>query len=310
MTRFSLLAVLFAGFCGHAVAGSVTHIASGDCQGLNSAVASATSDAQSTIILARGGTYNACSLFVLHGSVLVEGSGATIRTDLCVATLVTAGPSAQLTLRNTHVSTADCGSPLPGPETAVISNAGSMELDSVTITAPLVRNDSRSTLILRNVTMWGSIKNSGALSIFNSTMVPLSIETEAGSQLNLSNSILWLMGGSMGNVPRCPVSGSGIAHSLGGNLLGSGCNWAAASDRISPPFPELANSMKDNGGLVPTSALASSSFARGIGVARYCEATDARGATRVPGTCDAGAYEFDGGSQKVTAGGMNGSFHD
>jgi hypothetical protein len=48
----------------------------------------------------------------------------------------------------------------------------------------------------------------------------------------------------------------------------------------------------------------------GIGVAKYCEATDARGKTRPAGACDAGAYEADADAEPIVAGGINGTFYD
>ncbi len=52
------------------------------------------------------------------------------------------------------------------------------------------------------------------------------------------------------------------------------------------------------------------SHARTIGIAQYCEAVDARGETRNPGRCDAGAYEFGGGQALLSQGGMNGLFYN
>jgi hypothetical protein len=99
-------------------------------------------------------------------------------------------------------------------------------------------------------------------------------------------------------------------NSLGGNLVEYGCPWLTGHDRQVSASP-IPNGIRDNGGLVPTARIESwDDFAIGIGIAKYCEATDARGRPRPAGNCDPGAYELDAGAEPVEVGGINGTFYD
>jgi len=304
----ALILLLELGFMHAAGAAPAVYVANGDCTGLRNAIDSATPGRQTTIILMRSGTYADCGANVGHDSVLIEGAGATLTTQFCRSTLVQTSAGAQLTLRNMSIATpSGCGM---GPPSPVIANSGDMELDAVSITGPFVRNDSVATLTLRNVTTAAPVANGGTLNIYNSTLAPGpdSVRNDGGAHLVLANSIAFGFAGGMFGAP-CAISGEGATQSLGGNLYTGTCSWITDADRRGLSVPGLGL-LQDNGGLVPTQALSSQSPARRIGAARYCEPFDARGLARVPGTCDAGAYEFDGGSQKVVAGGVNGTFYD
>lgn len=86
----------------------------------------------------------------------------------------------------------------------------------------------------------------------------------------------------------------GSVSSQGGNVEnGTDCPFVQASD-CSDCFPAIIKDLADNGGAVPTHALESISEAINNGVNATCEPTDARGAARVGGVCDSGAFEFGG----------------
>ena len=100
----------------------------------------------------------------------------------------------------------------------------------------------------------------------------------------------------------------GPAQSLGGNVLSEPDCGLTANDKV--VGNAILGTLDNHGGLIPTQAIAFGSPARGAGVAQYCEAVDARGYTRAPNGCDAGAYEYGGGAGALTAKGMNGFYYD
>ncbi len=222
----------------------------------------------------------------------------------------------------------------------MVLNHGSLTLESVDVVAqsnPFVAalSDgflySDGDLVLRNVTVagvhqgipflsgappQGSLVNSaGSLEIYNSTFAnsgsvtgfasgypgsPVPIITGYG-HLKIANTLF------AGNTSQgCDLPGT----SLGGNVATeTSCGFSAsAGDRIVADAG--LGSLGDHGGLVQTQAISGGSPAKGAGIAQYCEAADARGYTRSPHGCDAGAYEYGGGSGALTASGMNGFYFD
>lgn len=303
MRRSLAVLALVLGFSNLAVASSPIFIADGDCNALNSALASAGPSGETTIMLARRGTYAQCGISVQHGRVRIEGAGATLGASRhCSSPIVDVAAGAALTLRNTTIAGPAC----------TTENAGDTEFEAVTVLstdALPIGNAAGATLTLRNVTTYSGANNAGTLNVYNSTLSPGGIVDEAGSQQTLSNSIVWSFLPPH-SAPRCSVYGPGAVTSLGGNLVEYGCPWLTAHDRqvSAPPIP---NGIRDNGGLVPTARIESwDDSAIGIGIAKYCEATDARGRPRPAGNCDPGAYELDAGAEPVDVGGINGTFYD
>ncbi len=298
----AVLAFVF-GLSNLAIASSPVYIADGDCNALNSALSSAGATGETTIMLAHGGTYAQCGISVQHGRVRIEGAGATFGASRrCSSPIVDVAVGAALTLRNTSITGPAC----------TIENAGDTEFEAVTVPstdALTIGNAAGATLTLRNFTTYNSAHNAGTLNVYNSTLSPGGIVDEAGSQQTLSNSIVWAY--VVPNAPpRCSVYGPGAVNSLGGNLVEYGCPWLTAHDRQVSASP-LPNGIRDNGGLVPTARIESwQDYAIGIGIAKYCEATDARGRVRPAGACDTGAYELDAGAEPVAVGGINGTFYD
>lgn len=307
MVRSAAVLALVFGFSNLAMASSPIFVADGDCNALNAALSSAGPTGETTIMLARRGTYAQCGISVQHGRVRIEGAGATFGASRrCSSPIVDVAPGAVLTLRNTAFAGEAC----------TAANAGDAEFEAVTVattayTGPItIDNAAGATLTLRNFTSMSGVHNAGKLNLYNSTLMPAGIDTEAGSQQILSNSIVWIY--PTGHFQFCSVHGPGEAHSLGGNLLQYECPWAQPGDHMtSVLYPLLIEWAADNGGLVPTARLLSSATdAIGIGIAKYCEATDARGRPRPAGACDAGAYELDAGAEPFEAGGINGTFYD
>jgi hypothetical protein len=303
MFRSAAVLVLVLGFSNLAVASSLVFIADGDCNALNAALASAGPTGETTIMLARRGTYAQCGISVQHGRVRVEGAGATFGASRrCSSPIVDVAPGAALTLRNATIAGPAC----------TTANAGDTEFEAVTVLgtdAIPIGNAAGATLTLRNVTTYSGAHNAGTLNVYNSTLAPAGIDNEAGSQQTLANSIV-----STHVIPsappRCSVYGPGAVSSLGGNVVAYGCPWLTSRDHqvASPP---TVDGIADNGGLVPTARIESwEDFAIGVGVAKYCEATDARGKLRPAGACDAGAYELGAGAEPVAGGGINGTFYD
>lgn len=180
---------------------------------------------------------------------------------------------------------------LQGPNGALISNSGNLEIynstfanNSARITDPVTQASSATFLINSN----GLLQRARVL-IGNSLF--------AGNGTYVCN-------------PSLPAWASPSDFvSLGGNVTTSAiCGIPASSDKMvtDANLAELGN----HGGLVPTQAISGGSPAKGAGNPQYCEALDARGYTRSPHGCDAGAYEYGGGSGALTASGMNGVYYD
>jgi hypothetical protein len=302
MLRVAAVLALVFGFSNLAVASPI-FIADGDCDALNSAISSAGPTGETTIMLAHRGTYARCGISVQHGRVRIEGAGATLGASRgCSSPIVDVAPGAALTLRNTTISGPAC----------TTANAGDTEFEAVTVLsgdAIVIGNAAGGTLTLRNVTTYSGAHNAGTLYVYNSTMSPGGILNEAGSQQTLANSIVWSLVPPHGPF-LCSVYGPGTVHSLGGNVVAYECPWITRYDH-QVSAPPIQNGIRDNGGLVPTARVESwEDFAVGAGIAKYCEATDARGRPRPDGACDSGAYEVDAGAEPVQRGGINGLFYD
>lgn len=312
MLRIVALIALVFGFASNAHAGAVIHVANGDCAALNAAVSLAPAGEQTTVVLARNGTYNttnapvvdSCTLWVHAGNVVVEGQGSLLSSEMCGAGGVIVDAGGQLTLRDTNVQSQDCG--LGNGISNDVVNDGDLQLENVSLRIMSGVNNQNASMTLRNVTMSAaiSLKNFGSLDIFNSTLFG-SIAANPGSHLVLANSALPAVPG------YCLFNAvAGTVQSLGGNVVGSGCSWAIATDVRSTDAIAGLGPWQNNGGLgVQTAQPSSSSIVRGVGLAKYCEATDARGTVRPVGNCDAGAAQFDA-TKFVGEGGMNGVWYD
>jgi len=312
MFRIIALVSLVFGFAANAQAGAVIHVADGDCSALNAAVSSAPAGEQTTVVLAHNGTYNTantqtvdyCGLWVHAGNVVVEGQGSLLSSEVCGTGGLIVDAGAQLTLRNANVLGQDCG--LGNGIGYEVINDGDLQLENVSLRIVSARNDQNASMTLRNVTVLTAmgIKNFGSLDVFNSTLLG-DIGANPGSHMVLANSALPAVPG------YCLFNAAaGTVQSLGGNVVGSGCSWAISTDVRSTDAIAGLGPLQDNGGLgVLTAAPSSSSIVRGVGLAKYCEATDARGIVRPAGTCDAGATQFDA-TKYVGEGGMNGTWYD
>jgi hypothetical protein len=307
MARIAMLLALSFGFALTAHAGSVIHVADGDCAALADAVSSAPDGQQTTLVLARKGRYHSvvgtdCGIHLQRGNVLIEASGATIDSAICASEIIGVEAGAALTLRDALVQEPDCG--LGNGIGASVVNDGTLQFDAVTLLVPsAVQNHPGASMTLRNVTLQSNmgLGNGGSLDIFNSTLQATDIAS--GGSLVLANSVLATPPGA------CAVRSSGTVQSLGGNIVGASCTWAIATDRRATDYAAGLGAVQDNGGLVATAAPASASIVRDAGVAKYCEPTDARGIVRPAGACDAGAVEFDA-RKSLGEGGMNGIFYD
>jgi hypothetical protein len=297
--RLLSIASLGFGLLAQAHADGIVHIADGDCAGLGAALG-AGSGGRTTVVLARGGHYT-CSIEVARGDFVMDGQGAALETDVCPSELLTVDAGAKLLMTNLSVRSPSC-SPIGHPPRQIY-NLGLLDIDSANIAVAQVVNGG--TMSFRNVTWSGGVDNQGAFQVEQSTSLNGGISNDGNAQLLLSNTLFTNDGG----YSECAVVGQGAVRSLGGNALSSACAFAVAADtRWSSP-PAL-DELKDNGGLVATRALPSNSSLRGKGVAKYCAATDARGKVRPAGACDVGAYEIEGGGERVEAGGMNGFYFD
>jgi len=192
-------------------------------------------------------------------------------------------------------------------DASVIANSGFLVLRNVTIS-----NIKASTLrsnILEN-------KLGGRLEVYNSTFSNSQFGNTNGvviSSVPFGNDPLVMQTTEIANslfagnsVPACDQAGSSFGGNVGTDAI---CGFSAATDDKIVADAGLG-SFGDHGGLIPTQAISAGSPARGAGVARYCEGLDARGYTRSPHGCDAGAYEYGGGSGALTASGLNGFYYD
>ncbi len=342
-SRIVLLCLLFGGW--QIASAGVVRIADGDCAALTRAVtiASAT-NSNTTVLLARGGTYSGCGINMYAGNIVIDGQGATMNSfDACVGDYYhSVNPGTALVLRNLSiVGSSEIGGQnlcqvgeLPGlPEIPVyvsILNAGSLSLESVTLrnfashpstayySGYLV---SSGDLTLRNVSVIGTesvnggtlITAGGDLEIYNSTFVGNSTAASLiyfGKQGSMTVSNSLFSHNALSICPLPPQQFTARFTSLGGNVTDdSSCGFSAdGGDKI---LQETGlGSFGNHGGLIPTQAIGGGSPAHGAGVAQYCEALDARGYTRSPHGCDAGAYEYGGGSGALTENGMNGFYYD
>ena len=312
MPRIAALFALIFAIASNARAGNVIHVADGDCAALNAAVSLAPAGEQTTVVLARNGTYNTtntqavdyCGLWVHAGNVVVEGQGSVLSSQVCGSGLTIVDAGAQLTLRDANALGQDCG--LGNTIITDVSNDGDLSFENVSLRIVSAKNYQNASMTLRNVTVSSpvGIVNSGSLNVFNSTLFT-NIGTNPGSHMVLANSALPAAHGF------CSFyAAPGTVQSLGGNVVGSGCAWAVVTDVRSTDATAGLGPLQDNGGLgVLTAVPTSSSIVRGVGLAKYCEATDARGVLREAGACDAGAAQFDA-TKSVGEGGMNGVWYD
>ena len=346
MLRFVLFLILAIAAYQPASA-AVVRVANGDCAGLSTAVTTAAQGAgTTTILLARNGNYSGCGINVSAGNVVIDGQGSQMQFfSACIigADQVPA-PGAALLLRNLSIGALAASQANP-PECRIetgalglpyfsygIVNTGSLTLESVTLQTLVTPSTdyyiafiaSFGSVVLHNVSVVNAqlplIQNSGQLEIYNSTFV-----NDGQSSFNRTLIEAAAFGGSQGvgqianslfagfASPVCATYGSvgsAALKSLGGNVASEGsCGFSSATNDVITQSPGLG-SFGNNGGLVPTPALAYGSAAHGVSVAQYCEALDARGYTRAANTCDAGAYEYGGGSGALTANGMNGVYYD
>ncbi|WP_018973441.1 choice-of-anchor Q domain-containing protein [Rudaea cellulosilytica] len=337
MLRFILLLTLAFGFYETAAA-EVVRIADGDCGGLGKAVTAASNSGTNvTILLARGGRYPVCEIDATSGSIDIDAQGSTFQF-LCAGI----GAHATVMLRNAIITTAGdnpvpahCGAVVDGfggsfIAMPAIQNAGSLTLERVAIRGVErpVNLDvgayggyagfimSYGALVIRNATIADNndaslITSAGKAEIYNSTFsnnvrgglnfVAYSSSIDPG--VLISNSVLARSdGAACGN-------GNVAVTSLGGNVAtDTSCGLSAdAGDKIVGGLVLPAAS--DHGGLVPTVQIGYGNPAYRTAIAKYCEATDARGVTRNAMSCDAGAYESGGGLGLVTANGMNGLYY-
>ena len=344
-----LLFLIFAASATQTVSAAIVRVADGDCSGLSSAVATAApSSGATTILLARNGTYSACSIAETSGNILIDGQGATFQFLTAHIPL-----GATLIIRNASITSLPSGATasffctsindlggIGGTAAGAICNeGGTLVLESVSVHdidgTPFYGNTfgfpsvvnlysfifSDGTLILRNVTMANNKAGyafvvSRVTELYNSTVTMsdsrpfLSAQPPGGngqtSTVKISNSLF-----ASKSAPACAIpAGAATITSAGGNVATEpSCGLATSTgDKIVGDAKVTA--FGDHGGLVPTQAINGGSPAKGAGVAQYCEALDARGYTRSPHGCDAGAYEYGGGSGALTASGMNGFYYD
>jgi len=284
------------------------------------------------------------------GNVLMDGQGAQMQFfSACIegAHNLPGAMKPSLTLRNMAIGPATgvlqlCGTgavgPMAGfPTFGAIANGGVLNLENVSLkglnlpasSAPFYTGFILNTgeLVLRNVTIvdideqtseFGEfigalLTNRGDMEIYNSTFArnkQADFES-AGLQLTpliigsatVANSVF------AKNVSSVCSSGTSF-KSLGGNVTDdTSCGFSNnTGDKI--VVNARLGTYDNHGGQIPTQALNYDSPARGAGVAQYCEALDARGYTRSPHGCDAGAYEYGGGSGALTENGMNGFYYD
>ena len=192
-------------------------------------------------------------------------------------------------------------------DASVIANSGYLALRNVTISN--IKPSALRSTIIEN-------KFGGRLEIYNSSFSNAQFGNSDGSVINsapfatdplisqtttIANS---LFGGN--SVNACDQN----VISIGGNVAtDASCGFSSSTgDKI--VADANLGTFGDHGGLIPTQAISGGSPAHGAGVAQYCEALDARGYTRSPHGCDAGAYEYGGGSGALTANGLNGFYYD
>jgi hypothetical protein len=328
MQRYLLPAITaaFLLLFGSAQAASV-RVADGDCAGLTAAL---NAPGDKSVLLAARGNYRACALSV-SGSADLDAAGARLgrlyvaasgRLRVDNARIGADGAAVPVAVKGTGLSP----SLLPAGSASFLINEGDLTLRACSLSgidygvlrsvdSPLLNNSGR--LTLRNVTIAGNrayngaglIGSSGSLEVLQSTLVggaageqPFAPVLVGGiGALSIGNSVL-----SAPGMQAC----YGAVASLGGNVFGDASCNATAADRIGDA---QLGERGLHGGLVETLALSPQSNAIDLGQPALCEAADARGAARAaaPGRrCDAGAYEFGGGSGLLAGGGINGTFYN
>jgi len=313
MLRFVLFLSFALGLYQTAEAG-VVRIADGDCAGLQAAVATAATQ-PTQIQLARGGTYvssstAACGINLTGGNLTLEGNGATlIAEETCgIGSTIQMGSGAALAIRNLQFKdqTDTCQTP---PSTRIFNDGGTLSLENVTVVG---NGLSRTTFFnltigkatLRNTT-WIKAGLWGDIDVYNSTFVDSSLDGgPCFAHGSLCLTFVKLTNSLVSNASVCEE-----VSSSGGNVISdSSCGFlASTSDKVVSGL--MLPAVADHGGLVPTVQIGYGNPAYRFGVAKYCEATDARGVTRNATNCDAGAYESGGGLGLVTANGMNGLYY-
>lgn len=326
MLRFVLLLSLILGAYQTAVSGIVRTSSEADCQAFATAVNQAMTQ-PTTLLLSRGGAnyfsyvsgegnlgswHYGCDINLTQGNLTIEGNGATIHArQFCGQPAFGVSGGATLTIRNLKLvdEVQTCSiAPLSG----LFNNGGALYLENVTVVGSPLRATLQSyapaAATLRNTTWVGATLN-GSFDAFNSTFVdsslmigPCGMSPTLCNGIHLSNSLL------SSTQTICPINGA-LINSLGGNAASdSSCGLSsAAGDNIDANLHLPA--IGDHGGLVPTVQIGFGNPGYRIGIAKNCEATDARGVTRNAANCDAGAYESGGGLGLVTQNGMNGIYY-
>jgi cysteine-rich repeat protein len=175
-----------------------------------------------------------------------------------------------------------------GVAIVVVSN-GNLSASNVTITGNLGGVQSGGSTTLNNCTIADNVGWRGLYA--------------TGGEIRVKNSIV------AANPPsNCEVSGNGKIVSRGHNLdSGTSCGFSKTGD-LSGATAQL-DALADNGGATQTRALLAGSPAIDAGDPgspgsgdTACAATDQRGASRLPGPCDIGAYEEPSCGNGVTSG--------
>ncbi len=334
MKRLIRCLLLFAlGVAQHALAGGIIRIADGDCAALSSAAAATPGQEPALIVLARNGSYAACSLHVV-GNITIDGAGAQmalVQYSADIRNQITIDASAQLIIRNANLGEALDSSLIKTPDSKflvsylpVVRNSGTLVLDSVSV--------ANEWFGYAGIGMIGGgfIANLGKLRVRNSSFVNVTSlsyglfngDTEISHStvtanlaydrhvfgdgtMRVSNSVITYPGAG----PICATPGNPATQrvSLGGNVVSdNSCAFHGTNDRVvaDARFLEFGT----HGGVAKTLALNYDSPAIGNGLLANCEATDARGLSRGATACDSGAYEVGGGDGKLSATGMSGLY--
>jgi hypothetical protein len=348
MQRILVFLLLASGLCQTAAADTSVRVADGDCAALASAVNPAYPDPSSPlrIALARSGHYVGCTISTnVALPIVIDGQGAEFQA---VGISVTGG-SLTLRNASIGPAPATVVQPLPCdvlfgsvPPRRPIICANDLTFENVSV------HDLAVPDVFPNGEFnAGLIITSGTFNVRNSTFANITIASSG--QVDYSTPTLIYVSGAVriehstfsqvivGGAPTRPIIADRVLHAVGGTLSNSvfagnsrplvsdpqilslGGNVSTDANAAIPFFPGAGDkivadaalgSFGNHGGLIPTQALAYDSPARGAGIAQYCEALDARGYTRALGGCDAGAYEYGGGSGAITASGMTGTYFD
>ena len=313
-----------------ASAAGIVRIANGDCAAL---AAAASGHGPSSIVLARNGSYSACSLNVT-GNISIDGAGAQMQIA-AGATQIAVASTGALTLRNLNFvganQTTAAGTikaTIPQPNfiyivPPLIQNGGQLLLDSVSLSgAYLLSSVSGGGGILasgghtdmNNVSIVDNEFDLGGFELFDGD-ISISQSTIANNSgayavfrsgpATITNSIIATANGAT----VCTSGFGGSADSGGGNITtDASCAFNGADDRV------VANAglgdVGTHGGVVTTLSLNHDSPAIGNGISANCSATDARGVARGAATCDSGAYEFGGGQGQLGASGTSGLYYN